>query len=49
MENYDSPEIINVGVGEDIRISELAELIRGIVEFDGEIVYRQRQAGRYAT
>lgn len=39
MENYDSPEIINVGVGEDIRIADLAALIRDIVGFDGEIVY----------
>ncbi|HUF71738.1 MAG TPA: GDP-L-fucose synthase [Gammaproteobacteria bacterium] len=39
MENYDSPEIINVGVGEDIRIADLAVLIRDIVGFDGEIVY----------
>ena len=39
MENYDSPEIINVGVGEDIRISDLAELVQNIVEFEGEIVY----------
>jgi GDP-L-fucose synthase len=39
MENYDSPEIINVGVGADIRIADLAALIRDIVEFDGEIVF----------
>jgi GDP-L-fucose synthase len=39
MERYDSPEIINVGVGEDIRIADLAALIRDIVEFDGEIVF----------
>ena len=39
MESYDSPEIINVGVGQDIRIAELAELIASIVGFDGEIVY----------
>jgi len=39
MENYNSPEIINVGVGEDIRIADLAALIRDIVGFDGEIVY----------
>ena len=46
MENYDSPEIINVGVGEDLRIADLAELIRGIIEFDGEIVYdRNRPDG----
>ncbi|MEP7080838.1 MAG: GDP-L-fucose synthase, partial [Ginsengibacter sp.] len=28
MENYDSPEILNVGVGKDISISELAQLIK---------------------
>jgi len=38
-ENYDSPEIINIGVGEDIRITELAHLIRDIVGFDGKIVF----------
>ena len=39
MENYSSPDIINVGWGKDISISELAELVREIVQFDGEIVY----------
>jgi GDP-L-fucose synthase len=39
MENYESPEIINVGVGTDIRIADLAAMIRAIVGFDGEIVY----------
>lgn len=37
MENYDSPEIINVGTGQDISIKELAELVRGIVGFEGAI------------
>ncbi|MGD8341250.1 MAG: NAD-dependent epimerase/dehydratase family protein, partial [Gammaproteobacteria bacterium] len=37
MNNYDSPEIINVGVGEDIRIADLAHLIGEIVGFEGEI------------
>lgn len=36
MENYDSPEIINVGVGEDITIRDLAALIAGIVGYEGE-------------
>ena len=36
---YDEPEIINIGVGEDITISELAELIRRIVGFQGEIIW----------
>jgi GDP-L-fucose synthase len=39
MERYDSPEIINVGWGEDITIAELAALIRDIVGFRGNIVY----------
>jgi GDP-L-fucose synthase len=39
MEKYDSPEIINVGVGEDIRIADLAALIKDIVGFDGEIIF----------
>ena len=39
MEQYDSPEIINIGCGEDLTISELANLVREIVGFDGEIVH----------
>jgi GDP-L-fucose synthase len=39
LEHYDSPEIVNVGVGKDISIAELAELIRDIIGFDGEIVF----------
>jgi GDP-L-fucose synthase len=37
MENYDSPDIINVGVGEDLTIAELAILIKDIVGFSGKI------------
>ena len=37
MENYDQPEPINIGVGEDISISELADTVKGIVVFEGEI------------
>jgi GDP-L-fucose synthase len=39
LERYDSPEIINVGCGEDISIRELAELICDIVGFDGELAW----------
>jgi GDP-L-fucose synthase len=39
LENYDSPEIINVGSGEDISIRELAELICDVVGFDGEVAW----------
>lgn len=37
MENYDSSEIINVGVGKDFEIKEIAEMIKEIVGFEGEI------------
>jgi len=39
MENYDSEEIINVGVGEDSTIRELAELVRQAAGFEGEVVW----------
>jgi len=39
LEQYDSPEIINVGYGEDISIRELAELICEVVGFDGELTW----------
>jgi len=38
MDAYDSSEIINVGVGKDISIAELAALIQDIVGYEGEIV-----------
>jgi GDP-L-fucose synthase len=37
LEKYDSPEIVNVGCGEDISIHELAELVCEVVGFDGEL------------
>jgi GDP-L-fucose synthase len=39
LEEYDSPEIINVGCGEDISIRKLAELICDVVGFDGELAW----------
>jgi len=39
--NYDSPEIINIGVGEDISIKELAIIIKKVVGFSGDIVFDQ--------
>ena len=38
LENYDSPETINVGVGEDLPISELARLVADTVGYTGELV-----------
>jgi GDP-L-fucose synthase len=39
MERYDSPEIINVGCGEDVTIAELAALIADVVGFRGTLVF----------
>ncbi|HEY0792879.1 MAG TPA: GDP-L-fucose synthase, partial [Chthoniobacterales bacterium] len=39
LERYDSPEIINVGWGEDVTIRELAELVCDVVGFDGSLVF----------
>ena len=39
LEKYDSPEIINVGCGQDVTIRELAELICDVVQFDGELTW----------
>lgn len=39
MNHYDQSGFINVGVGEDISIKNLANLIKGIVGFDGEIIH----------
>jgi len=39
MQNYSSPDIINVGWGKDITIAELAELVKIIVGFDGPVVF----------
>ncbi len=38
MQSYDETEIINVGVGEDVTIMELSELVKSIVGYDGVIV-----------
>jgi GDP-L-fucose synthase len=38
LENYDDPQTINVGVGQDITIREIAEIMADVVGFTGEIV-----------
>jgi GDP-L-fucose synthase len=37
MREYEDPDIINVGVGRDISVRELAELIREVVGYEGRI------------
>ena len=39
MQNYNAPDIVNIGTGEDIRIADLAVLVADIVDFRGDIVY----------
>jgi GDP-L-fucose synthase len=41
LRNYDSPEIVNVGSGEDLTVRELAEMISQVVGFKGEIRWDQ--------
>ena len=36
-ENYSSPEIINVGTGEDVTISDLCNIISDVVGYEGKI------------
>jgi GDP-L-fucose synthase len=39
LERYDTPEPINVGVGEDLTIRELAELVASVVGFNGRLAF----------
>lgn len=39
MQHYDQPEIVNVGVGKDISIAEMAALIQKITGYEGNLVF----------
>lgn len=39
MENYDSPQTINVGTGEEVTIRELAQMMKEITGFRGELAF----------
>lgn len=39
METYNEDQIVNIGVGEDISIGELAEKVKNIVGYQGDIVF----------
>lgn len=39
MLNYNEKQFVNIGCGEDISIKELAELVKNIVGFEGELVF----------
>ena len=38
MQHYDEPDFLNVGVGDDVTIAELAALVKDVVGYEGEIV-----------
>jgi GDP-L-fucose synthase len=39
LENYDLPEIVNIGCGEDVSIRELAEIVCEVLGFEGSLVF----------
>ena len=39
MNNYNEPEIVNVGVGDDVSIRELAETVKQVTGFSGELTF----------
>jgi GDP-L-fucose synthase len=39
LRNYDSPEIVNIGVGEDMTIRTFAETLAKVIGWSGEFVY----------
>ena len=39
MDKYDGTDLLNVGVGEDLTIAELAEMVARVVGYDGRIVF----------
>ncbi|MEW6118285.1 MAG: GDP-L-fucose synthase [Nitrospirota bacterium] len=39
MERYDGEDIINIGVGKDITIRELSELVSNVVGYGGEVIW----------
>ena len=39
LRNYDSPEIVNVGCGEDVTIRELVETVCDVLDYRGELVF----------
>jgi GDP-L-fucose synthase len=39
MREYDAPEMINVGTGEDLAIREIAGIVREVVGYTGAITY----------
>lgn len=43
MQNYSGNDFVNIGVGEDVSIKELALLIKDIVKYEGELTFDTRK------
>lgn len=39
LSNYDEEGIVNIGVGDDVSIAELADIVRDVVGYEGGVVY----------
>lgn len=39
MEEYSSPEVINIGVGNDLSVKEIAEVVKEVIGFQGTMVF----------
>jgi GDP-L-fucose synthase len=39
MNNYNEKEIVNIGCGEDISISDLASLVKEVTQFEGDLIF----------
>ena len=39
MHKWDEPGIVNIGTGEDISIAALAETVKKVIGFEGEIIF----------
>jgi GDP-L-fucose synthase len=37
--NTEQPPLVNIGCGEDLTIRELAELVKGVVDFKGDLIF----------
>lgn len=43
MENYDGEEHVNIGTGKEVSIGELAQIIKEVVGFDGELRFNTKK------
>jgi GDP-L-fucose synthase len=42
MNNHNIKELVNIGTGDDIEIAKLAQLIKKIIGFNGEIIFNSQ-------